>query len=471
MLGFKRLNNKLKVLFLITSILGLGGFLSNYSRLQEYIFSTTYSLIGDEINIEFLKKYFLPYRLISQQKQKLDKQELFLDSIIPFVHNMELLKKDLGTDIETISTEVNLDQNKILKKYKLTSGFYTGIKKSFPGSGYIDFYQNDFFVLSSRGILAFKKNLNADKENFKQIKNNINKYINDEQYNKSNKFSLKDLLIFKEKIFISFTEEILEDCWSTSLLYGNINYKKINFEKLFSSKECVNSIKNIDNEFEANQSGGRIVPFDNENILLSVGDYRNRHLAQNENSIFGKLLKINFKNGDYKIISMGHRNPQGLYVDFDNNIILETEHGPAGGDEINLIEIKKISNDNIQNYGWPVVSAGEHYGGRKEKNEKKYKKYPLHKSHKKFGFIPPLKSFVPSIGISEIIKIGNNKFVVSSLKDKSLFFFKLNDKNKVVNLERLEVFERIRDLKFKDKKLYLFLEDTSSIGILDLKEY
>ena len=190
MFEFKRINNKFKILILMTSVLGLGGFLFNHFRLQDYIFSKAYSLIGDGINIKFLKKYFLPYRLISQQKQKLDKKELFLDSIIPFLHNMELLKKDLGTDIGTISTEVKLDQNKILKKYKLTSGFYTGIKKSFPGSGYIDFYQDDFFVLSSRGILAFKKNLNADKENFKQIKNNINKYINNEQYNKSNKFSL-----------------------------------------------------------------------------------------------------------------------------------------------------------------------------------------------------------------------------------------------------------------------------------------
>ena len=277
-------------------------------------------------------------------------------------------------------------------------------------------------------------------------------------------------MIFQEKVFISFTEEISKDCWSTSLLYGNLNYENINFEKLFSSKECVNSIENIDNEFEANQSGGRVVPFDDKNILLSIGDYRNRYLAQNQNSIYGKLLKINFISGEYNIISMGHRNPQGLYVDYDNNIILETEHGPEGGDEINLIEIKEINNEKMQNYGWPIVSEGEHYGGKIEKNKKKYIKYPLHKSHKEFGFIPPLKSFVPSIGISEIIKIGNNKFVVSSLKDRSLYFFTLKDKNKIINLKRLEVFERIRDLKLKDKKLYLFLEDTASIGIIDLKD-
>ena len=467
---FKKLNNKFKFIILITGILGLGSFFYNNSKLEDYIFSKASSLIKEEKNIKFLKKYFLPYRLISQQKQKLDNQQLFIDSIMPFIHKIELFKKDLGTDIGTIRTDFKLDQNKILKKYKLTSGFYTGIKKSFPGSGYIEFNENNFFVLSSRGILAFKKNLNDDKEYFKQIKNNIDEFINNSQFNKSNKFSVKDLLIFQEKVFISFTEEISKDCWSTSLLYGNLNYENINFEKLFSSKECVNSIENIDNEFEANQSGGRVVPFDDKNILLSIGDYRNRYLAQNQNSIYGKLLKINFISGEYNIISMGHRNPQGLYVDYDNNIILETEHGPEGGDEINLIEIKEINNEKMQNYGWPIVSEGEHYGGKIEKNKKKYIKYPLHKSHKEFGFIPPLKSFVPSIGISEIIKIGNNKFVVSSLKDRSLYFFTLKDKNKIINLKRLEVFERIRDLKLKDKKLYLFLEDTASIGIIDLKD-
>ena len=165
---------------------------------------------------------------------------------------------------------------------------------------------------------------------------------------------------------------------------------------------------------------------------------------------------------------MGHRNPQGLYYDKDNDFLLETEHGPQGGDEINLIEISNINKDKIPNYGWAIASAGEHYGGKIPRNKEKYLKYPLYKSHSKHGFIEPLKSFVPSIGISEITKIKNNKYVVSSLKDRSLYFFELNGEKKITNLNRVEVFERVRDLKFKDNKLYLFLEDTPSIGIIDL---
>ena len=75
---------------------------------------------------------------------------------------------------------------------------------------------------------------------------------------------------------------------------------------------------------------------------------------------------------------------------------------------------------------------------------------------------------MPSIGISEITKIATNKYVISSLRDKSLYFFETNYKKEISNLERVEVFERIRDINFKDNKLYLFLEDTASIGVIQL---
>ena len=148
-------------------------------------------------------------------------------------------------------------------------------------------------------------------------------------------------------------------------------------------------------------------------------------MAQDFNSVNGKIIKININDFDYKIISMGHRNPQGLYYDKERSFILETEHGPNGGDEINLIPMDQINNNIILNYGWAKASAGEHY----IPTEEKVKKYPLYKSHKKYGFIEPLKSFVPSIGVSEITKIGSDKYVAGSMKDRSIYFFEL-DKTK-----------------------------------------
>jgi glucose/arabinose dehydrogenase len=206
-------------------------------------------------------------------------------------------------------------------------------------------------IISSRGILAYRKILTDDRINFKQIKNNINEFIGINQFNKDRWFSIKDIFIFNNKVFVSYTEEINQDCWNTSIIYGNMNYENIKFKKLFSPKECIHSRDNIDNEFNAHQSGGRIISFNDSHILLSIGEYRNRHLAQNSKSINGKIIKINIDNGNYEIISMGHRNPQGLYFDKENNFILATEHGPNGGDEINLIDVDEIKKDKIQNYG------------------------------------------------------------------------------------------------------------------------
>jgi len=57
------------------------------------------------------------------------------------------------------------------------------------------------------------------------------------------------------------------------------------------------------------------------------------------------------------------------------------------------------------------------------------------------------------------------------MNDESLYFFELNDQRKIINLERIEVYERVRDLKFYNNKLYLFMENSASIGVLNLKSY
>ena len=80
---------------------------------------------------------------------------------------------------------------------------------------------------------------------------------------------------------------------------------------------------------------------------------------------------------------MGHRNPQGLYFDTENNIILETEHGPQGGDEINF---NYLSPKTPKNFGWPISSYGVPYERNENENYKK--------SHKKYGFEEPIFSFV-----------------------------------------------------------------------------
>ena len=461
----------LKFSILFASIVGGAIYLSPIKKnLVQYLPN-----IFTRNQLRSLREFILPYKIIIEQAKDYENINKEIIEHSNYLSELEILKKISNTDIKTIKTTNNLPQTKFfdlnnitLEKHRLTSGFYSGISLNFPGSGYIDFYKDDMIIVSSKGVLAYSKKFPSNEVVFKQIKHNIDEFKNLKQFKKSKTFSIKDLLIFKKSIYISYTDEISEDCWNTSVISGDIDYKKINFQKLFVSKKCIHSTKNPDNEFKIVQSGGRLIPFDNDNIVLSVGDYRNRYLAQNIDSVNGKLIKINLNNKKHEIISMGHRNPQGLYLDKENNFLLETEHGPFGGDEINLLKGIKTNEDNIYNFGWAIASAGEHYGGKIKDNQKKYEKYPLHKSHSEFGFIEPLKSFVPSIGISEIVKIGKKNYVVSSLKDKSLYFFTLNDSKLIKNLDRIFIGERIRDLKLKNKRLHMFLEDTASIGILNL---
>ena len=430
---------------------------NSFSKLKNYVSNENKFLI---------KKFIFPYKYISQLENEILKN----NSRSPISEVFFAVKKELNfkkslKDFETEKRpKENLSNDKILAKYKLFN-FHAGINHAIPGTGFIDFNDDDLFILSARGILGYAKNFDNE-ISFKQIKNNLNDFIGVEQFYKDNWFSFKDLLIHDDIIFVSYTEEIKEDCWNTSLVFGKLDYEIINFAKLFSSDDCIHSVNNIDKEFNAHQSGGRIINLDNDHVLLTMGDYRSRFLAQDTNSVNGKIIKINFNDSSYKLFSMGHRNPQGLFLDKKNDIILETEHGPKGGDEINLIILDEISNKNIPNYGWPISSAGDHY---KDPNGDKYEKYPLYNSHSEYGFIEPLKSFVPSIGISEIVKIGEKKYAFGSLKKRALYFFELNSENQIINLEEVEIFERIRDLKFYNNKLFLFLEDSPSIGVISLE--
>ena len=54
------------------------------------------------------------------------------------------------------------------------------------------------------------------------------------------------------------------------------------------------------------------------------------------------------------------------------------------------------------------------------------------------------------------------------MRNKSLYFFQLNEQQEIINLNRVHVFERVRDLRLNENQLYLFMEDTASIGVIDL---
>ena len=462
---------------------------NNINDLEENIknFNKEKILISGDKQI-FVKAFNNLNNNLNNNLKKLEQNQITFNQIFKKIDPSEfdmMFKEQRKDLIYGYDGRFNIyDDNLSVKFYSpIGDTLLYGITNTTPGSGYLDIHEDNLILVSSSGIIGHsKKPLNKPKFgiSLQQIQNNLNNFIDVAQFKKSRHFddpkyswqkggwySIKDVEIFHGDIYVSYTKEVKENCWNTSLLYGKMNYDYIHFKTLFTSEECVNEYDNIDNEYNAHQSGGRIINLNNETVLFSIGDFRSRYRAQMESSIFGKVLKINKKNKNYEVVSMGHRNPQGLFYNEEENILLEAEHGPQGGDEINVI---KLDHKTIQNFGWAISSYGEHYGGKiaATENKKKYEKYPLHKSHSEYGFIEPLKYFNPSIGISQIIGLNNeNQYVAASLKAHSLYFFEYNYNNKENNfniIKQLDIGERIRDMIYYNKKLYLYLEDTASLA-------
>lgn len=152
--------------------------------------------------------------------------------------------------------------------------------------------------------------------------------------------------------------------------------------------------------------GSRIV-FDNEGYMyFSNGDKGNIPMnAQDLTNAHGKVHRVN-DDGTIpsdnpfvdstgavgSIWSYGNRNPQGLYFDKANNILWETEHGPKGGDELNIIEKGK-------NYGWPVITYGINYNGT-----------ILAETSEKAGMEQPIHYWVPSIATCGVTVVTSDKY-------------------------------------------------------------
>ena len=206
-------------------------------------------------------------------------------------------------------------------------------------------------------------------------------------------------MLVKNEIFVSYTIRE-KGCDYIAITKANLNFDFLSFKDFFIRDSSSDEFKEKCTAF---QLGGRIAFFEKDNqefVLLSAMDITKIDLYEtlkdqfNQNLLikFSNILAINIDEKKSKVFSSGHRNPQGLTV--FNNVILSTEHGPRGGDEVNKIIEGK-------NYGWPLVSYGENY------NDNFYEKdeYKFLKNHKEHGFEEPIYSFVPSIGISQLIYV------------------------------------------------------------------
>tara|TARA_R110001606_G_scaffold11354_6_gene49292 strand:- start:2217 stop:3320 length:1104 start_codon:yes stop_codon:yes gene_type:complete len=197
--------------------------------------------------------------------------------------------------------------------------------------------------------------------------------------------------------------------------------------------------------------GGRITFDNNNHIFISVGERGFRPNAQDLGTHAGSILRLNLdgsvpadnpfvdnKNALPEIWSYGHRNPQGLFFNKTTNQLWEIEHGPRGGDEINLIKAGK-------NYGWPIISYGKEY----------YTPFAVGEGTEKVGMEQPVKVYVPSIAPGSLIQyMGNafpqwhNNLLAGALKLQHLNRIVLDDNDQAISETRLlrNVQGRIRNI-------------------------
>lgn len=354
-----------------------------------------------------------------------------------------------------------------LSKYTTNDILFNGNPRAI-GTGFIDFYNDDkkLLITTYDGIFAYSKLDDVSK--FKKIASNIHSLINYEKFYFNDQYGIKDILINQNYLYVSYIGQREEDCYDLKIISSELNEDYLDFKLFYQTSNCVDT-NNKHEFYPAQGAGGRMYKFDSSNILFTTGEFRNRPLAQNLRSDFGKILKINVQNKKSEVVSLGHRNPQGLYYSEKFNFILSTEHGPKGGDEININHNPLID---IKNFGWPISSYGEHYA--KHYSEKKLKEAPLNKSHKKFGFVEPLKYFVPSIGISQAIPIDINdtEFLVGAMgneikdQDLGIHYIKLNkDRKKIADHKYISFNERVRDMIVSKNRetMVIFLETTSTL--------
>jgi cytochrome c2 len=187
--------------------------------------------------------------------------------------------------------------------------------------------------------------------------------------------------------------------------------------------------------------GGRMALLDPQTLLLTVGDFGFDGVAsdatpsQDPASSYGKTIAINIADGHGTLFTLGHRNPQGLFID-QSGTIWSTEHGPQGGDELNQLVRGR-------NYGWPFVTYGTDYGSFS---------WPLNKPESPETFQTPTFAWVPSIGVSNLLAVRGELFshwrgdlLIGSLRAQTLFRACIREGH-VAYLEPIELGSRIRDL-------------------------
>jgi hypothetical protein len=266
----------------------------------------------------------------------------------------------------------------------------------------------------------------------------LGKLLKQKNRYRDSRFGPTDIAVLAEKagiasILISYPElNPKKKCVQLVLFNYSLNLAKPELTKgklWFRGKPCV-PVSAVQH------AAGRIAVINSTSVYLTTGDLGYRRIGEvNARQWLGGVFKVSEK----KItqISRGHRNPQGILL-IDKDLYI-SEHGPRGGDELNLIKKNK-------DYGWPFVTYGQAYSSGD------YVRPTKPGTHD--GYEEPLYYWVPSVAPTELVRLPENSqwrelekyLVMGTLADQSLIFIELISANRVGKVIKYKVGERIRDL-------------------------
>ena len=157
-----------------------------------------------------------------------------------------------------------------------------------------------------------------------------------------------DVRVHPKDGFIYFTYSApVGELSATTLARAKIKSNKLeSFQVLFTADKSDNDI----------HFGSRIEFDKDEHLFITSGERNERPKVLKLDNYFGKILRMKNDGSSPEVWSYGHRSPQGLVMRPGTDELWESEMGPRGGDEVNLI--KKGAN-----YGWPEVTYGREYAG------------------------------------------------------------------------------------------------------------
>ncbi len=201
-------------------------------------------------------------------------------------------------------------------------------------------------------------------------------------------------------------------------------------------------------------------------LFITVGDRGNRDTAQDLGTHNGKVIRlaedgqlpadnpfVTSPDARPEIYSYGHRNPQGIALHPHNGQIWVSEHGPMGGDEINVLQAGA-------NYGWPVITYGKEYSGD-----------PIGEGTHREGMKQPLIYYTPSIGIAGLAFYTGSQYpqwadslLVAGMKMTRINRLELDGDGLGKETRLLgDLKMRIRDVKFGPDGLLYALADGSRL--------